>query len=146
MTASTKLNVSIKSLQSAVTTALNAAATYSAAIDAIKVHAGRKNEANVRAMLLPCVAKHFAIGVAEGQRGATFDKDHDSYEAARKALQRLLSDVMGKKGNAKAEFVPLSRAQLALAKELGALSSEQRRAIWAKATELAKAAKTVEAA
>ena len=91
--------MSINKLQTAVTTALQHAKGYADAItDATKAAKGMpRNE--VRTAIMPTVAAFYGVKMKAGEGKAegtqVMDKDAAKYEAARKALSRLLGDICG---------------------------------------------------
>jgi hypothetical protein len=91
--------MSISKLQSSVTTALQHAKGYADAItDATKAAKGMPRD-EVRTAIMPTVAAFYGVkmkageGKAEGSQ--VMDKEAAKYEAARKALSRLLGDICG---------------------------------------------------
>lgn len=96
------------SIQSNVTKALNAAHTYAEAIEQLKKDCAGKSRDDVRAAMLPAVAAHpkYNVKVIDGK----LCPDSAKYETARKALQRLVSDVCGVEGNSKHEPVAVPAA------------------------------------
>ena len=77
------------SIKSNVTAALNSAHAYGAAIAALRKDCEGMERPAVREAMLPPVAAYYAVPVIEGK----LDRDATKYEAAKKALQRLLADV-----------------------------------------------------
>ncbi len=108
--------------RSIVHAALTAAHTYGEKVAQLqRIYRGQSADA-VRAALLPqvaCFPKYRVTlvpgsGKAEGRM--VLDSDHKNYEACRKALGRLVSDIVGG-GSAKQETpAPVSRAHRAAAK------------------------------
>ena len=91
--------MSINKLQSSVTTALQHAKGYADAIaDATKAAKGMPRDA-VRTAIMPTVAAFYGVKLKDGEGKAEGTKVLDSeaakYEAARKALSRLLGDICG---------------------------------------------------
>ena len=84
-------------IKNAVVAALNAATTYGEKIDALKRLCA--NVTDVRSTLLPYVASFYSVPLVTSERGGktVLDKDVAQYEAAKKALQRLVRDVEGNK-------------------------------------------------
>jgi hypothetical protein len=76
-------------IQSNVTKALNAASTYGDAIAALRVDLDGVERSEVRAVLLPLIAKHYKVEVVEGKLSVESEK----YEAAKKALQRMVAAI-----------------------------------------------------
>jgi hypothetical protein len=62
-----------------------------------------------RAVLLPMVAKFYGVAVVEGAGKATgsmvLDSDSAAYEAARKALQRMVADIYQSSGRTEVDLV-----------------------------------------
>ena len=102
------------SIKSNVTAALNAAHSYAAAVEALRKDcAGMEREA-VREAMLPCVAAFYAVPVVEGK----LDREAKKYEAAKRALYRLLKDVCPSSDRKEETEVPeeLLKAAAVLAK------------------------------
>ena len=91
------------SIASNVTKALNAAHSYGEAIEQLKKDCAGKSRDDVRAAMLPAVAAHpkYNVKVVDGK----LCPESPKYETARKALQRLVSDVCGIESSAKHEPV-----------------------------------------
>lgn len=127
-----------------ITTALNAATAYGAAIDSARQcpEVKGKGEDVVRAALLPIVAGFYAVPVVDGagkaQGKKVLDKDAPKYEAAKKALQRLLADIMGK-GSDKGDELEVPEHIAALAAKLARACAEYEQARKLAATALAGA-------
>ena len=106
-----------------ITDALNAAAAYSTAIEKARKcpEVKGKGEDVVRTALLPIVAGFYDVPLIDGAGKATgkkvLDKTAESYEAAKKALQRLLADIMGK-GSDKGDELEVPEHIAALAAKL----------------------------
>lgn len=100
-----------------VHTALNAAHAYGNAVaDIRKTLKGQMSPEQVRSALLAPVASYYAVALIAKERGEgmTLDSAAPKYEAAKKALQRLVKDVMGKVENQSEELdVPAHIAKLA---------------------------------
>ena len=77
------------SIKSNVTAALTAAHAYGKAIDALRTDCAGMERDAVREALLPPVAAYYAVEVIDGK----LNREAAKYEAAKKALQRLLKDV-----------------------------------------------------
>ena len=97
------------STRSTVHAVLTAAFAYGSGIDALRTaYKGQTTEA-IRAALLPDVASFpkYAVPLVDGAGKATgtkvLDKTHANYEACRKALGRLVSDIVGKSSDSKEE-------------------------------------------
>ena len=84
-------------IKNAVVAALNAATTYGEKIDALKRLCA--NVTDVATTIKPYVASFYSVPLVVSERGgkSVFDSEHAKYETARKALQRLVRDVEGKK-------------------------------------------------
>lgn len=115
--------------QAIVHAALSAAHTYGEKIAALQaIYKGKKPEA-VRAALLPQVASFpkYAVPVIPGEGKAkgtmVLDREHANYEACRKALGRLVKDIVGG-GSAKAEEVEVPAEVLAAAAKLAKLCAQ----------------------
>ena len=89
------------SIKSLVNTALNAAATYGKAVDGLKAAYIGQDATAVRVGLMPHVAEFYdvkvlaSVGKGNAGAGVKLDADAPKYEAARKALQRLVKDIIG---------------------------------------------------
>jgi hypothetical protein len=91
--------MSISKLQASVTTALQHAKGYAEAIaEATKAGKGMARD-EVRTAILPTVAAFYGVKVKAGEGKAegtqVMDSEAAKYEAARKALSRLLGDICG---------------------------------------------------
>jgi argonaute-like protein implicated in RNA metabolism and viral defense len=107
------------SIQSNVIKALNAASTYGDAIAALRVDLAGAERDEVRTTLLPLIAKHYKVEVVEGKLSAESDK----YEAAKKALQRMVAAICEGQSSAKKEVDLVAAAVRAF----GKLSAAQRK-------------------
>jgi len=107
------------SIQSNVSKALVAATSYGDAINALRVDLAGVERAEVRTTLLPMIAKHYKVEVIEDKLSVESDK----YEAAKKALQRMVSAICEGQGAAKKEVDVLAAALRAFEK----LTAAQRR-------------------
>ena len=107
------------SIQSNVSKALVAATSYGDAINALRVDLAGVERAEVRTTLLPMIAKHYKVEVIEGKLSVESDK----YEAAKKALQRMVSAICEGQGAAKKEVDLVAAAVRAFEK----LTAAQRR-------------------
>ena len=92
--------------------ALKAAHTYGEKVAELRKLYRRKSPDAIRAALLPDVASFPKYGVrlvpGEGKAEGTMvlDSEHPKYEACRKALGRLVSDIVGEKsGKAEVDLV-----------------------------------------
>jgi hypothetical protein len=98
----TQLEKTMSAFITAINAALNAAHAYGDALAKAREcpEIKGKGEEAVRAALLPVVGAYYAVPLIDGEGKAkgrkVFDKAAPKYEAAKKALQRLLSDLMGK--------------------------------------------------
>ena len=77
------------SIKSNVLAALTAAHSYAKAVEALRKDCEGMERPAVREAMLPCVAAYYAVPVLDGK----LDREATKYEAAKKALQRLLADV-----------------------------------------------------
>ena len=133
------------SIKSLVTSTLNAAGAYGKGIDALRTALttkGTMSPVDVRAELLAPVAAFYGVAVLAKVRGEgyTLDKDAAGFEAAKKAIQRMTTDIVGKVAKETAELeVPAE--MLALARKLVKLgvAYEQSGKLIAAAIALAKA-------
>ena len=77
--------------------ALSAASSYATAIDGLRAECAKLPYEKARAEILPAVASFYGVKVVEGKGKAAgtqvLDKDAKSYEAAKRALSRLLADL-----------------------------------------------------
>ena len=95
------MSTKINSIASLVKLALDAVTTYNEGIAGLKAHLSKGTHAEARAALLPHIASHpdYNTPLVDGKKKAlgtkVLDKDHANYETARKALGRLVHDVMG---------------------------------------------------
>jgi hypothetical protein len=93
------MSTKINSISSLVKLALDAVATYNTGVDGLRAHLSKGTHAEARASLLPHVATYYGTPLLDGQKKAlgtkVLDKEHATYEASRKALGRLVHDVMG---------------------------------------------------
>lgn len=105
------------SVQSNVTKALTSAHAYGEAINALKQDCKGKDRDTVRSLMLKPVANFYSVPLNDK---GNLDRDAVKYEAAKKALQRLLGDVCGKAEHAKTETVKVSKAKVDAAVELAA--------------------------
>ena len=77
------------SIKSNVIAALNSAHAYAKAIEGLRGDCKGMERDAVREAMLPCVAAYYAVEVVEGKLSTESKK----YEAAKRALYRLLKDV-----------------------------------------------------
>jgi hypothetical protein len=103
-------------LSTHINNALSSASAYAAAIDGARKDAKGMTRDAVRIAILPVVASFYAVAVKAGEGKAegtkVMDKDATKYETARKALQRLLSDVCPSESSGKKEAVTAPKALL----------------------------------
>jgi hypothetical protein len=103
-------------LSTHINNALSSAKAYAAAIDSARKDAKGMTRDAVRTAILPVVASFYAVPVKAGEGKAegtkVMDKDATKYETARKALQRLLSDICPSESSAKKEVVAAPKALL----------------------------------
>ena len=94
---------SIVSVSVSVHAAIDAAFTYGDHIKALRAQFAKQTKAQVREALLPHVASYhkYAVTLVEGNEKSpsagkmVLDAKHPQYEACRKALARLVDDVVG---------------------------------------------------
>ena len=96
--------------QTTVHSALDAAHAYGDRIAELrKVYTGKTAD-EVRTAILPFVASYskYQVPVVKGEGKAegtkVLDKTHEKYEACRKALQRMVNDIVGKTSDATEEI------------------------------------------
>lgn len=106
------------SIKSNVISALNAATSYGDAIAALRKDCKGLDKPTAREAMLPCVAAFYGVEVVEGK----LSPESKRYEAAKKALQRLLKDVYPE-SSAKEE-VAIPADVLKAAKALALLCSQ----------------------
>ncbi len=118
-----------KAIRSTVHAVLQAAFAYGEGIDSLRAtYKGQTTEA-IRAALLPEVASFpkYAVPLVAGAGKAVgtlvMDKDAPKYEAAKKALQRLVKDIVGESDN-KSEEIEVPAELLAAAAKLAKLAQE----------------------
>ena len=101
-------------LSTHINNALSSASAYAAAIDGARKDAKGMTRDAVRIAILPVVASFYAVPVKAGEGKAegtkVLDKDATKYETARKALQRLLSDICPSESSGKKEAVVAPKA------------------------------------
>jgi hypothetical protein len=110
---------------------LNAAHAYGDGIEALrKAFKGKPAEA-VRAALLADVASYakYQVPLVKGEGKAegtmVLDKTHAKYEACRKALGRIVNDIMGKSaGSVEAEEIEVPEEVLKAAERLAKLCAQ----------------------
>jgi hypothetical protein len=103
-------------LSTHINNALSSAKAYAAAIESARKDAKGMTRDAVRTAILPVVASFYAVPVKAGEGKAegtkVMDKDATKYETARKALQRLLSDICPSESSGKKEVVAAPKALL----------------------------------
>ena len=101
-------------LSTHINNALASAQAYAAAIESARKDAKGMTRDAVRIAILPTVAAFYGVAVKAGEGKAegtkVLDKDAPKYETARKALQRLLSDIVPSDSSAKKEVVTAPKA------------------------------------
>ena len=116
-----------KSTRSTVHAVIKAAFAYDEGIQELRVLYKRKSQETIHYALLADVASFpkYSVPLVEGQKKAAgklvMDSKHENYQAAKKALQRIVADVMGKKGN-RVEDVAIPAEMLAVAQKLAKLA------------------------
>ena len=135
--------MSIIKLQSSVTTALQHAKGYADAIaDATKAAKGMPRE-GVRTAIMPTVAAFYGVKLKDGEGKAegtkVFDSEAAKYEAARKALQRLLKDILGTESNGHQEEIEIPEEILKAAERLAKLCAQYEQARKLASTAVAQA-------
>lgn len=129
-------------VESAGSGALHCADLYGETIAFMRGKLKGKSEDSVRATLLPIVGSHYAVPVVDGagkaQGKKVLDKTAEKYEAAKKALQRLVADIMGK-GSDKGDELEVPEHIAALAAKLAKACAEYEQARKLASTALANA-------
>ena len=103
--------------------ALSAAHTYGEKVAALRKLYRRKSPEFIRAALLPDVASFskyrvtLVPGAGKAEGTMVLDSEHANYEACRKALGRLVSDIVGDVHSKIEEPVRISRAHRQAAKD-----------------------------
>lgn len=116
-------------IRSTVHAVLRAAFAYGEGIEALRATYEGQAPETIRAALLPDVASFpkYAVPLVDGAGKAAgtkvLDKDHANYEACRKALSRLVADIVGKTSNVKEE-VEIPAELLAAAAKLAKLAAQ----------------------
>jgi len=134
---------SINKLQAAVTKALASAKAYGEAVAlAVKAAEGMPRDA-VRVAIMPTIGEFYSVALVEGSGKAegskVFDNEAKSCEAARKALQRLLKDILGTESNGHQEELEIPEEILKAAKRLAKLCNEYKGARKLASTAVAQA-------
>jgi hypothetical protein len=106
------------SIKSNVIAALKSAHAYGDAIAALRADCSKLEKPEAREAILPCVAAYYGVEVVEGKLSTESAK----YEAAKKALQRLLKDIYPESSTK--EEVAIPAEILKAAKVLAALCAE----------------------
>ena len=116
-------------IRSTVHAVLQAAFAYGAGIESLRTtYKGQTTEA-VRAALLPEVASFpkYAVPLVAGAGKAVgtlvLDSEHKNYEACRKALGRIVKEIVGASDN-KSEEIEIPAELLAAAAKLAKLAQE----------------------
>ena len=119
--------MSLSTIKTSVYAALNAAKSYAAAIEELQGAFKGKPADDVRIGLLPYVAEFYSVSVLNGEGKSkgkkVLDSDAPKYEAAKKALQRLVKDIVGG-SSGKAEEIEIPAELLAAAAKLAKLANE----------------------
>lgn len=132
-----------KAIRSTVHAVLQAAFAYGEGIESLRTTYKGQTADVVRTALLPEVASFpkYAVPLVAGAGKAVgtlvLDKEHANYEACRKALGRLVSDIVGKANNK--DEVEIPAELLAAAAKLAKLAAEYEGARSLAAKALAKA-------
>lgn len=117
-------------IRSTVHAVLRAAFAYGEGIEALRATYEGQAPETIRAALLPDVASFpkYAVPLVDGAGKAAgtkvLDKDHANYEACRKALSRLVADIVGKTGSNVKEEVEIPAELLAAAAKLAKLAAQ----------------------
>jgi hypothetical protein len=96
-----------QAINTLVSTALTAAHAYSDTIAKLRTQLkGHLSPDEVRTTLMPYVAGYYKVALVAKERGegVRMDADAPKYEAAKKALQRMTADIVGKSANHKDEL------------------------------------------
>lgn len=120
-----------KSTRSTVHAVIKAAFDYDEGIKELRVTYKRKSQETIHYALLADVASYpkYAVPLVEGQKKAkgklVMDSAHPKYKAAKKALQRIVADVMGKTAT-KSEEVEIPAELIAAAEKLAKLAKKHK--------------------
>ncbi len=115
--------------QTTVHAVITAAFAYGDGIAQLRKDFKGKDAQAIRTALLPHVASHpkYQVPVVKGEGKAegtmVLDKEHKAYEACRKALQRLVNDIVGKSDGA-TEEIEVPEEILKAAQRLAKLCAE----------------------
>jgi hypothetical protein len=118
-----------KAIRSTVHAVLQAAFAYGEGIESLRATYKGQTPDAIRAALLPEVASFpkYAVPLVAGAGKAVgtmvLDKDAPKYEAAKKALQRLVKDIVGKSDD-KSEEIEVPAELLAAAAKLAKLAQQ----------------------
>ena len=118
-----------KAIRSTVHAVLQAAFAYGEGIESLRTTYKGQTADVVRTALLPEVASFpkYAVPLVAGAGKAVgtmvLDKDAPKYEAAKKALQRLVKDIVGKSDD-KSEEIEVPAELLAAAAKLAKLAQQ----------------------
>ena len=133
------------STKTTVHAVITAAFAYGEGIESLrKAFKGKARDAVTKA-LMPEVASHpkYLVPLVAGERKAAgtkvLDKTHANYEACRKALQRIVSEIIGAQGSSKAEEIEVPAEVLKAAERLAKLCAEYEGARKLASTALAQA-------
>ena len=124
------------SIKSNVIAALKAATSYGDAIAALRKDCKGLDRAAGREAMLPCVAAYHSVEVVDGK----LSTESKSYEAAKKALQRLLKDVYPESSAKEEVAIPAEILKAAKALALLCVQYEGAKSLAAKAVGKAFAA------
>ncbi len=105
------------SINTQVIAALSAAHAYGKAIAALRTALQGQMSPDVRDTLLPYVAGYYKVALVAKTRGegVTLDTEAKQFEACKKALQRMVKDIVGDSvGRTVTEAVKLTKEQLRL--------------------------------
>lgn len=138
--------MSNKTIDQIIAEALEFAHLYGDAIETARAHPALKGKTpnELHPILLPLVAGHKRYGVPliDGERKAkgtkVMDSEHPRYQAAKKALSRLIADIVGKSSGMSDE-IAVPRHIAALAKQLAEACAEYEQARKLASTALANA-------
>ena len=115
-------------LSTHINNALASAKAYADAIELARKDAKGMTRDAVRTAILPTVASFYAVPVKAGEGKAegtkVLDKDAPKYETARKALQRLVADIVPSESSGKQEEVELPAEIIEAAKKLAKLAQK----------------------
>ncbi len=121
------------SIKSNVIAALKSATSYGEAIEALKADCAGVAKPDAREAMLPVVAAFYKVDVVDGK----LSRESAKYEAAKKALQRMLADVYPDASGSREE-IEIPAEILKAAKALAKLCAEYEGAKTLAAKALAK--------